>query len=197
MTVQSAMHGCAARSLTRHRRARRRPLQAVNPRLGTRPAAGRAATTPYRAVLSVSARSQAQPSRITPQPRQFLAQQQQQRHRRRQQQQRGRVACEAEPAKSCPITGAAAAGKPFGDEDRLSKYGWGSLRLGLLLALAFAAAPQLSAAPEAAAASTAGYLHSWSLAGHAAIGAAGALVSGTEGNLLMPTRKPAVFVCCC
>ena len=147
----------------------------MHPPLGRRPAAARAATRPCSALLSVSARRQGQPSRTAAQPRGLPALQQQQ--RRRQQQQRGRVACEAEPTKACPITGAAAAGKPFRDEDRLSKYGWGSLRLGLLLGLALAAAPQLSAAPEAAAAATASYLHSLSIAGHATIGAAGALVS--------------------
>ena len=49
--------------------------------------------------------------------------------------------------------------------------------MGLLLALALLVAPQFSADPQAAAAATDAYLHSWSVLGHATIGAAGAVVS--------------------
>lgn len=149
------------------------------PRLSARPAAPAASVSGIHAIRSNPAahnRPSAQAVHASAsqwrQPQPQWAQQQ-----RRQRRQHSPVSCAAEPP-SCPITGAAAAGKQYKtDEDRLSKYGWGSLRMALLLGLALAVAPQFSADPQAAAAVTDGYLHSWSWVGHATIGAAGAVVS--------------------
>lgn len=99
-----------------------------------------------------------------------------------------RAASEPATSSGCPLAGTGAKqhyewNRP-GSTDRLEKYGWGTLRLALLLAAALLLAPRLSAQPAAAAAATAAYLHSWSWAGHAAVGAVGALVNaGALGGL--------------
>lgn len=63
------------------------------------------------------------------------------------------------------------------DEDRLAKCGWGTLRLGALLACALWLVPAAGPAPAQAAIQTAAYLQSWSIWGHAAVGAIGATIN--------------------
>ena len=58
--------------------------------------------------------------------------------------------------------------------DRTAKYGWGSLRLAALLALALLAAPPLHSLPMAP---SLAYLGSWRWLGHAYLGAIGAVVN--------------------